>query len=132
MAQTPQNVSDDAYARLRYLKALDIYKILRPYNTCFKLDKDFPTKNLVFEEGPIEKITDIRGHESEYTLEHNGFCMVKYEFAQSVLSTDTINKCGGYLDEVKELVFKTLGDNVERVEIIHWAVSRFYLVMVLA
>jgi len=122
---TPQ----DAFVPLNYLKRCEIYKVLRPYTLGFELDPTFPTNNLVFEAGPPEKITDIRAILGELSLEKNGFFMAEHEFKQPATDTETINKPGGHLDELKKFVRDTLTSQnieVERVHIINWVVSYTY------
>ncbi|XPS69787.1 hypothetical protein M3J09_002039 [Ascochyta lentis] len=119
----PQNI----WTRLRYLKRSNIYKAIRPYTLACKVDEGFPTNNLLFEEGPLEHLTDIRGLKSgEVTLEKNGFTMIQHRFEQSTADEEAIKEPGGYLDAIKQLardVLSAEGVQVEQVKVINWVVS---------
>ncbi|KAI9162763.1 Hydroxylase/desaturase CTB9 [Paramyrothecium foliicola] len=116
----PQDIS----VKLRYLKRCEVYKAIRPYTLACKVDDDFPTNNLIFEEGPLEHLTDVRGLlPGDLTLSKNGFKMVQNAFKSPATGEEVIQKPGGYLDEVRELVRKTLAEEgiaVERVQVINW------------
>ncbi|KAM3421580.1 hypothetical protein BST61_g1967 [Cercospora zeina] len=114
----------DIKARLRYLKRAEVYKALRPYTMACKVEEGFPTNNLVFEYGPEELITDIRGLKpGELSLEKNGMVVVPHQFTQPTTDEEAIKKPGGYLDEVREFVSDVMtkeGIPVEEVRIINW------------
>lgn len=120
---SPQNI----WTHLRYLKRSNIYKAIRPYTLACKVDEGFPTNNLLFEEGPLEHLTDIRGLEpGELTLERNGFTMIQHNFEQSTADEESIKEPNGYLDAVQQLVrdaFSTEGVQVEQIKVINWVVS---------
>ncbi|KAH8766268.1 hypothetical protein BGZ57DRAFT_989670 [Hyaloscypha finlandica] len=97
---------------------------LRPYTLACKVDDGFPTNNLVFEYGPKQLITDIRGlaHMS-LSLEKNGFCNVRNDFKSMANDEESITRPGGYLDELKALTrdtFKSQGLVAEDVRVINW------------
>jgi hypothetical protein len=122
-----QPLPEDAFVSLRYLKRAEIYKHLRPYTLACKVDDGFPTNNLVFEYGPKQLITDIRGlaHMS-LSLEKNGFCNVRNDFKSMANDEESITRPGGYLDELKALTrdtFKSQGLVAEDVRVINWVVS---------
>lgn len=66
-----------------------------------------PQRN--FGEAPhVVPINDIRGHESEYTLDKNGFQVVKYRTAEKDFKDEEQIK-SGYYKEVEELLKKVTG-----------------------
>ncbi|KAF4986775.1 hypothetical protein FGRMN_10682 [Fusarium graminum] len=114
----------DISVRLNYLKRCEIYKAIRPYTLACKVDDEFPTNNLVFEQGPLEAVQDIRGLEpGQLTIEKNGFTMVRSDFRNPSPAPGSMDGDGGYLDEVRQLVRDALvkeGLKVDRVEIINY------------
>ncbi|POS72718.1 hypothetical protein DHEL01_v208882 [Diaporthe helianthi] len=115
---------EDLTVSLRYLKRCEIYKVLRPYTLACKVDDEFPTNNLVFQYGPPQKIFDIRGlAPGHLSVERNGISMVKHEFRAGAEDEESINKPGGYLDELRQLVKDQLGNQgivVEDAKVINW------------
>ncbi|UPX20274.1 uncharacterized protein EKO05_0010512 [Ascochyta rabiei] len=116
--------SQNIWTRLRYLKRSKIYKAIRPYTLACKVDEGFPTNNLLFEEGPLEHLTDIRGLDpGQVTLEKNGFTTIQHKFEQSTANEEAIKEPGGYLDAIQQLARDVLtaeGVQVEQVKVINW------------
>ncbi|KAJ4388548.1 hypothetical protein N0V93_006006 [Gnomoniopsis smithogilvyi] len=115
---------EDVECSLRYLKPLDIYKHIRPYGIGYKADEKFPTNNLVFQDGPKETIRDVRafppGH---FWLDRQGFSVLKHDFKADQAEESSIEKPGGYLDELRETIHEELarqGLKAEEIKILNW------------
>jgi hypothetical protein len=91
------------------------------------VDEGFPLTNLIFENGPEEKINDIRGLNPEVThLDTLGFCKIDHSFQVQSFDTDSVNRPGGYTDQLQQVVKASLerhGVPVERMGVINWVVS---------
>lgn len=120
--------SPDTFAKFKYLKWQDIYRTTRPYSNALALstlDKQLPT-NLVFERGHTQKVTDVRGTESSFSLDQNGFI---YRMHQTHLTPeDFINaeKVENlYLPEC-EGILRNEVEQADDILIFDWRVSHTY------
>jgi hypothetical protein len=102
-------------ARLYYLADLPIYKTNKPVQIVPGFADFEHTSNVKLEPGPEETINDVRGRESEFTLERNGFQYLHAptrieDFAsKDALETDYLKECERLLRRevpgVDEVVF---------------------------
>lgn len=117
----------DAVVTLKYLKNCNIYKHIPPYILGCKVDEGFPLTNTVFEDGPLETIHDIRGLDPEaINLDDFGFYKLNHTFQAQEFDTESVNKPGGYLDELKQVAKAALerqGIPVDGMGVINWVVS---------
>lgn len=67
---------DYELAVFRYLDWKPMYKVVRPYEVVFEIDPQGGTPRCIFgfvSSTTPEKVSNIRGHEREYSLDKHGF-----------------------------------------------------------
>jgi hypothetical protein len=119
-------ISQDQKTQFLYLKGLDLYTREKPFQVFLDIPKESPDQrksNLVYEDGPTEVVHDVRGHESEFSIDTNGFTFIKH---QSKLSNEQFEDTRAvediYLPECLNLLKENL-DGVDRVHFFDWRAS---------
>jgi hypothetical protein len=105
----------DEGGKFNYLDWQDLYNTEKPFQIFSYLqDPNIRYTNLVFKDNGFETVHDARGHESDFTLDRNGFKFVKHQTGmKDFKSKEDIENI--YLPEIKNLVKK----HVDDVEIVH-------------
>src|SRR4051812_9700442 len=108
-------------ARLGYLDWQERYLFEKPFQLFMPInDAHVQRTNLVFEHGEPETIHDIRGDETNFTLDFNGFEYCNN--STSMKNSDSIQKIEEiYLPEVESLIRDRIND-VEEVYFFDWRV----------
>ena len=124
LASNPMSEPSNEQAVLNYLEWQDSYAKEKP----FQLFSVVPnsglagerTTNLVFKEGQMEFIRDVRGEESLYSLDTKGFAFTVYP---TCLPDFTIreNIENVYLSEMEELLKREV-DSVDKIYFFDWRV----------
>lgn len=100
-------------ASLCFLLPIPKYRTEKPYYVSRELPKELQDRktNLQFGQHPVEA-RDIRSHQEEFTLDHEGFCVVNYPssirfpaLGHPVTESDTISD---YLKETTKFVRQEL------------------------
>lgn len=116
----PQNDT----ACFSYLEWQDIYKHERPYQIFVRLppgQEDYPTTNLKFKINDKEVIHDVRGRETEFSLDNHGFIFREHPVNSDIFKdSESMEKC--YLPAVEALLRQHV-DGVDRVEFFDYRVS---------
>jgi hypothetical protein len=110
----PQN----AETSLKFIKWNDIYKTEKPFQIFANLPDDATDKRLsnLDWEDKSKVVADLRGSESEYSLDANGFQVVQHKSAiDDFRDRELIER--GYLPEVEELLRQRL-DGVDKVRVV--------------
>jgi hypothetical protein len=113
----------DETATFMYLDWQDLYNTEKPFQIFSYLeDPNVRYTNLVFKDGGTECVHDVRGKESECTLDRNGFKFVRHQTSlTSFDKKEDIEK--SYLPEIENLVRKHV-DDAEMVFTFDWRVRR--------
>lgn len=107
--------------RLRYLQWQPLYETEKPYQVFAPLtDNSIPRTNLVFEDGPFEKIYNARDRKNEFKLDIEGFCFDHAVFEDGDVQDANVVE-SKYLGWVKNLLRRHCGENVD-VHIFDWQV----------
>ena len=114
----------DEEANLLYLDWQDLYNTEKPFQIFSVVpDSNLPyqrTTNLVFKEGSAEIIRDVRGTESQFTLDKHAFafreCPTKLQNFGSAEDVENI-----YLPEVEALLKREL-EGLDQVYFFDWRV----------
>lgn len=64
----------------QYLEWQKLYETEKPFQILLDIVDDAPEQrrhNLVFHDGPLEVVHDVRGRESDHNLDKNGFTYIK-------------------------------------------------------
>lgn len=113
---------------LNYIKDLPLYENEKPYHIFAAIPRDAKRTNIEYERGPGQPIVDIRGRESQFTLDKQGFTFQRWTPPQ----LDWRNEqeiIEIYFPEVKKLLCELLSStqDVRRCELFSWRVSCFLL-----
>ncbi|KAK4455291.1 hypothetical protein QBC34DRAFT_389712 [Podospora aff. communis PSN243] len=98
----------------QYLQWQELYETEKPFQILLDIPEDSPEQrrhNLVFEDGPVETVHDVRGRESEYSLDKNGFTYIKR--ASNMAPDDFTNRdkvTNVFLPELEAMLKETLDD----------------------
>ncbi|KAF2476026.1 uncharacterized protein BDR25DRAFT_379689 [Lindgomyces ingoldianus] len=113
----------DERTHFLYLKWSDLYNREKPFQLFLDIPKESPDQrksNLVYEEGPEEIVHDVRGRESEFSIDNNGFTYIKHSTKlSSEQFEDHAAVEGCYLPECEKLLRKHL-EGVDRVHFFDW------------
>jgi hypothetical protein len=104
---------------LEYLKWQDIYLTEKPYLALMDVPEGVRRSNMLFEDGPVEEINDIRGREDQFDLDTHGFMIRKCPLQTKVFDRESIESL--YLKEVESLIYQEIAD-VEKVVCFNWQV----------
>jgi hypothetical protein len=110
----------DEVASLRYLQWDDKFHDVKPYTLYMNVPEGFPPQNYKVDWEESETIHDVRGHESEYSLDDNGFAFYKHHFKLDGYDRETLER--GYLPQVEAFLMDTI-PNATEVKIYTWRVS---------
>ncbi|KAF6229943.1 hypothetical protein HO133_004280 [Letharia lupina] len=119
----------DEKTRLHFLKWQDLYKREKPFQIYIDVPKDAADQrqhNLVFEEGEVTVIKNVRGHEDDYSLDKNGFCYLRHGTALEAsrfYDRDAVEET--YLPECEELLKSSI-EGVDQVCIFDWRVRHHH------
>ncbi|KAI5814421.1 hypothetical protein BZA77DRAFT_318827 [Pyronema omphalodes] len=111
----------DETAVLNYIKDLPLYENEKPYHIFAAIPRDAKRTNIEYERGPEQPITDIRGRESEFTLDKQGFTFKLWTPPQLDWKNEQeINE--KYFPAVKKLLCELLSStqDVKRCELFSW------------
>jgi hypothetical protein len=99
-------------ARFQYLKKAHIYECEKPFNIAQPSPQKAPGQrdsNLVWEVGAPEQITDIRGHESKFELDKQGFAVRTWP---TILSQRDFDNSAliehAYAQEIRDMIKSTV------------------------
>lgn len=116
-------MSSNVTSELVFLQRDPKHQIEKPYKLQYDPGNDLPRKNCVDElrEGIV--IHDLRGNEHDFTLESNGFCVMKLESQLNPEDFDDDAKIKNvYYNELKSLLKAKLG--ARRIEILEHGVRK--------
>lgn len=65
----------DVRASIWFLEESELYKTVKPYTLTFTPEAQIPRENIKRTEVPV-LISDLRGSEKSYSLDHNGFMVL--------------------------------------------------------
>ena len=114
----------DEHATINYLDWQELYETEKPFQLfSASAEADSPIQrstNLVFKEGDLERIYDLRGAESTCSLDTQGFSFLKHktqvrDFGRRENVEET------YLSEVEELLRHEI-DGIDQVYFFDWRV----------
>ncbi|PVH81943.1 hypothetical protein DL98DRAFT_621493 [Cadophora sp. DSE1049] len=115
-------VSNNQRKSLTYLKWQNIYQTVKLYQALMEVPKGVTHSNLVFENGPEELIKDVRGRESLFNLDDNGFTFKKHQFVtQALFTKDKIESV--YLQEVHDLIKNEI-PGADEMFVFNWQLMR--------
>lgn len=108
----------DERVNLNYIQWKDDFEIEKPYEIISQVPEGCPQKNFTIGPAPTQVIHDLRGQESKFNLDDNGFEVRKHEMTVHSLGLHNIETC--YLPIVKSLL--TDVDPGAEVHIFDWRV----------
>lgn len=110
---------------LNFLERHDLYKEEKPYVLTFKPPDGFPSTNVKLDLHEDVEVYDIRGRENEFSIDQNGFALMKLNSQLSYKDfgeDEIVSKI--YLKEVADALIKRLG--ASQVQIFEHVVSSLY------
>ena len=118
----PEPLNEEAV--LNYLDWQDVYAKEKPFQLFSVVPNsglaEERTTNLVFKEGQLELICDVRGEESSYSLDEQGFAFRAYPTSLRDFSNRE-NIENVYLSEMEDLLKREV-ENVDKVYFFDWRV----------
>ncbi|KAF2645928.1 hypothetical protein P280DRAFT_503949 [Massarina eburnea CBS 473.64] len=100
----------DEQARFKYFKWSHKFTSEKPYVLLTEVPDGFPIANFTNEEGCLEVVKDIRGHEEQYDLDRHGFAVCTYaEFG----SFDFTRIDSDYIPSVHDILKNEFGPSTE-------------------
>ena len=123
MADLPNHQS----VQLNYFKWDDKFQTTKPYELLVDVPDDFPSQNFTVAAGPLETIHDIRGEESDFSLDQNGFIIRKDALPLRNWTRETIER--DYFPVVDALIRREV-DDVDEVCLFDWRVVILPLLLV--
>ena len=115
----------DEQTTLRYIKDLELYQKEKPYYFSKLIPTGLNDTNIEYEEGPEQRIADVRGHEEQFTLDDHGFCFLKWEPPKVDWDSES-DIVTTYLPAVQALVTQHLGPGLISCEIFDWRVRQHF------
>jgi hypothetical protein len=115
--------AENDIARILYLDWQDLYNDERPFQIFSVIPKDAENQkadNLVFTEGELETMHDMRGKESEYTLDRNGFFIRHHTSKMMDFSNEDAIK-ETYIPEIEALLKAEL-EGIDQVHVFDYRV----------
>lgn len=114
----------DEEAKLQYLDWQQLYEIEKPFQLFSAVAQaDLPdqrTTNLVFREGDLECIHDVRGTESQFTLDKQGFTFRRHHtLVEDFSRREDVEDF--YLPEIEDLLRREV-NGVDQVYFFDWRV----------
>lgn len=97
----------DLTTSINYLADLELYKTEKPYACIISPShstENIETSNLEFEKRPGIHVTDIRGKESEYSVESSGFVVITHQ--TQLITVSTWDEIHEYKRETEEVLSK--------------------------
>lgn len=115
----------DELVRLHFLRPLPLYDEEKPYYIFADIPEEFPRGNLEYEDGPEQLISDVRGHEHEFSLQQQGF-MYRSWIPPKLNWEDEQEIVGKYIPSVQTLLAEILdlGEALKRNEVFDWRVRQ--------
>lgn len=110
-------------ARLRYIKDRELYSREKPY-VLYCPVAGVPSRNIIFDEGPEQVITDVRGREEEFTLELHGFVFKKAEAPENIDWKNPVDIEERYVPAVQNIVKELLGGGTMSFPMWEWKQRR--------
>ena len=108
-------------ARLRYITDRELYLQEKPYVLYYPVP-GVPSRNIIFQEGPEQVISDVRGHEGDFHLEKHGFIFKK---AKAPVDMDWKSHADieqRYVPSVQKMVQELLGRGTMTFPMWEWRV----------
>jgi len=112
----------DEYAKFRYITDRELYLTEKPYILYYTVP-GVPSNNIIFQEGPEQKIVDVRGRENDFSLEDYGFTFMTFRAPKGIDWKNETDIEKQYVPVVKELVGELLGGGEMRFEMWEWRVG---------
>ncbi|KAI9710038.1 MAG: hypothetical protein M1828_002226 [Chrysothrix sp. TS-e1954] len=103
--------------QLRYIQWEDKFRTVKPYELLVTAPEGVPYQNFELELAPAEIMHDIRGEESKFTLEQNGFMISKHAMTLDNLEREAVAL--QYFPQVEQLLRAEIED-VDEVFIFDW------------
>lgn len=100
----PQDVQA---ASIWFLEEKELYATVKPYSLAFTPAIDIPRENIVRYEVPVD-ISDMRPNEDRFTLDENGFVVIKFPNEHTIKDWDNDK-------EVEEVHYPVVISQIERV-----------------
>ncbi|KAI0448369.1 hypothetical protein F5B21DRAFT_497736 [Xylaria acuta] len=98
----------DFKTTIPYLKRDPLYKKIKPFSASFRVENvtEEQSSNHMFEYKPAV-VHDVRGHESDFDLDTNGFCFMKQStFLTSEKANNIAEHQEQYFDEIAEFLYR--------------------------
>ncbi|KAJ5247027.1 7 alpha-cephem-methoxylase [Penicillium chermesinum] len=111
------NMARDEVASLRYLQWEEKFHDTKPYTLYMDVPDGFPPQNFKVDAEEAETIHDVRGYESKYSLDDNGFAYYKHHFELENHDRETLER--DYIPQVEAFLMKTI-PNATEVKIYTW------------
>ena len=109
-------------ARIHFLEKDELYETEKPYSLMVEPGEHFPRTNFKLHEPAGLMIQDVRGRQHEFSIERNGFKLIRLESQMTYDDWDNEEKTlAVYLDEAVEALKSSLG--ATRVQIYEHLVS---------
>lgn len=114
--------AEDEVARLNYIQDSDIFSRQKPYEVLSEVPVGLEKSNFKLRPGSPETIHDIRGRESHFDLDRNGFQVVPHVLETTLFDEDTITR--EYLPAV-ELLLKAVHPGAD-IHVFDWQVCTLF------
>lgn len=96
----------DLISSMEFLSDIPLYDVEKPYYVMPSADADFDpefaTTNLEFTRHQDILFRDVRGHEAEFSIEKNGFQILKHESKNTIL--ETVDQLNAYKFEIEQML----------------------------
>ncbi|ERF70400.1 hypothetical protein EPUS_05219 [Endocarpon pusillum Z07020] len=114
MSSTPTSGPNHETAKLNYFKWTSLFLTEKPYQILMDTPDGCPSSNFEFEAAPAQTIQDLRGRESEYSLDKNGFAVRRHlldRLRMEDWTRETVERL--YFQEVDRILREEVEDVVE-------------------
>ena len=119
---TPTSKPKHEIANLKYFKWTPLFLTEKPYQILMDTPDGCPSSNFEFEPAPAQTIQDLRGRESEFSLDKNGFAVRRHLLDRVRMEAWTRESVEGlYFKEVDRILREEVEEVVECV-IFDWRV----------
>ncbi|GAD98126.1 conserved hypothetical protein [Paecilomyces variotii No. 5] len=110
----------DEVASLRYLQWEDNFHDVKPYTLYMDVPEGFPPQIYRVDWEEPETIHDVRGQDSKYSFDDNGFAYYKYHFEVDGYDRETLER--DYIPQVESFLLKTIR-NANKVKLYTWRIT---------
>ena len=118
-------------ARFTYLEWQDLFAKEKPVQVldAHKAASDQKAATITFHDSIVEEVEDVRGHESDFSIDVQGFEYLKHASAVKPTQFQDKNYVDEhYLPECEELLKKRF-DGVDRIHFLYWRVFFRFLLL---